>query len=77
MDKSSVVIASDATTVAWYADAVAIQMPLRDDDFWQVVETHPVEFVVGAGPFRQASPGFRDTFVRRTDCGPNTFERRG
>jgi len=77
LDKSSVVIASDATTVAWYADAVAIQMPLRDDDFWQVVETHPVEFVVGAGPFRQASPGFRDTFVRRTDCGPNTFERRG
>lgn len=76
MDATSVVITSDATASAWFVDNIAIQMPQSEEDFWRLADAHSVDFIVGPARDRLSSARFLETFARRPDCGPSTFERR-
>ena len=76
MNEETLVIAHDATAVVWAIDNVAIQMPRSEEDFWELTNTYPVEFVISRNPPGLESGRFEEVFRPRPDCGPHIFERR-
>ncbi len=75
--RRALVLAMDATRIGWDADAIAIYSPVRQREFWQVLEEHPVAWVQiePSHPWAR-SAAFRERFVQRSDCGDDLFERR-
>ena len=76
MDEETLAIAQDASAVVWAVDNVTIQMPRSADDFWELTESYPVEFVISPNPPGQHSERFRKAFRPREECGPHVFQRR-
>lgn len=71
------VIAFNAAKVHWTTGALALWNTRSEEDFWTLVDEHPVEFVQRAPP--DAGPDrarFDEVFVARPECGPKVFQRR-
>jgi hypothetical protein len=71
-----VVLAEDASRVAWQTDAIAIHLPIDGHDFWTIVREQPVRFVQLKRWKRVRKDEFDRQFEARPDCGPDLYERR-
>ncbi len=75
--EGEIVLARNAHSVSWMANAVAIYMPLTERDFFTLVERHPIALVERRAP---KTPGDRARLEARfeplPDCGPQAYRRR-
>jgi len=70
------VVAEDASQIAWKSDATTVWLPATKADFWRIVDGHPVEFAYIAGRRDLLDERFAERFEPRRDCGPNLYQRR-
>lgn len=71
------VISERAPRTAWVADAVVIYRPVKAEDFWRVLEEHPVEWVeLKRDRAGFATAEFDARFEPRPECGPDWHRRR-
>jgi 4-amino-4-deoxy-L-arabinose transferase-like glycosyltransferase len=70
------VVAEDASKIAWISDATTIWLPASTRDFWRVVDGHPVEFAYIGGRKELLDARFAREFAQRADCGPHLYQRR-
>jgi hypothetical protein len=69
-----VVLAEDASLIAWQTDAIAIHLPANGLDFWRIVSEQPVRFVQKRKWDRMGDELFDRHFTQRADCGPDVYE---
>lgn len=72
----SLVVAADATRLAWDAEAIAIYRPARDADFWKLVDELPVAWLqIAPRDPLAATEALRERFRPRPDCARDLYER--
>lgn len=72
-----IVITEDGTELAWLTDAIAIQLPATEAEFWTIVDEYPVRYArIGRLRSRISRDAFEARFTPRPDCGPDLYERR-
>jgi hypothetical protein len=67
------VVAEDASRVAWITDATTIWLPASRRDFWRVVEAHPVDWVHLERRTELVDERFTARFPPRPECGPGLY----
>jgi 4-amino-4-deoxy-L-arabinose transferase-like glycosyltransferase len=71
------VIAQNGAAVNWAADTVTLHMTRTDEDFWALVDAHPVEYVrLRDGHRLHSDARFLASFDPAVRCGPGVYRRR-
>lgn len=70
------VVGERASEIAWTTDATTIWLTATPDDFWEVINRFPVEFVYIARRREFITPRFLEHFEPRDDCAKHLYQRR-
>ena len=62
--------------LVWETGTLAIYLPSTREDFWKIVNAHPVDFVQIRQRRLVGAIELERHFVARPDCGEHLYERR-
>jgi 4-amino-4-deoxy-L-arabinose transferase-like glycosyltransferase len=74
--ENDLVVGESASRLAWTTDATTIWMPASEEDFWRIVDAHPVEWVYLQRRSELLTERFAREFAPSPECGPWLHRRR-
>jgi 4-amino-4-deoxy-L-arabinose transferase-like glycosyltransferase len=75
--EAPLIMGENASRIAWMSDVTTIWLPATEQDFWRIVETHPIEFVFISTRKDLLTSKFLEHFKALPECGVNLYRRTG
>jgi hypothetical protein len=76
LSPGSLVVGESVSPLVWETGTLAIYLPSTREDFWDIVDSHPVDFVNIRQRRWVGRRQLARRFVARPDCGEHLYERR-
>lgn len=76
LSEDTLIVGQYVSPLVWETGTLAIYLPSTREDFWKIVNAHPVDFVQIRQRRLVGAIELERHFVARPDCGEHLYERR-